>query len=386
MRLLREREKEMKLHEYQTKELLAQKGLPVMPGGTAESVEEAESAAQRIGYPVVLKSQVHVGGRGKAGGIRVVETPEELKPTATAIFGLTIKGIPVKKILVEKKVDLKTEYYLGIVFDRDRRSSTMLLSGKGGIDIEETAREDPKAIQRITADSDGRIYDFQIRRALPAIGIPREAHNAFIGICLTLYNTFTEMNCTLLEINPLGLDANGKLVLVDAKMIVDDNAIHRHKALGEYEKKDPENPDEVDAKENGLSYVKMDGNVGCIVNGAGLAMATMDMIKHFGGEPANFLDIGGSSNEGKVTHAMKLILHDPNVRSILVNIFGGITRCDDVAAGLIKATRNLGIDRPLFIRLSGTNEAVAHEMLEKENLQFTTDMEEAVRKAVEAIH
>jgi succinyl-CoA synthetase beta subunit len=365
--------------------LLSEKGLPVMPGLVADTPEEVLAAALKIGLPVVLKSQVHVGGRGKAGGIRVVEKQEDIIPQAGAIFNLTIKGLPVRKILVEKKVEVKSEYYLGIIFNRDQRSITLILSGEGGVDIEETAKNKPEAIKKINTDATGRIFDFQIRGALSSIGIPRALHNRFIGICLSLFDAYIKTDCTLLEVNPLGLNDAGELILVDAKMIVDDNGIYRNKKLQAFEESDPENPDEVEARNNGLSYVKMEGNVGCIVNGAGLAMATMDMIKHFGGEPANFLDIGGSSNEAKVTHAMKLILKDPNVRSILVNIFGGITRCDDVAAGLINASKSLKIDRPLTIRLSGTNEDQAHEMLEKEHMAFTTSMEDAVKKAVEAL-
>ncbi len=372
----------MKLHEYQSKELLGKNGMPIMPGRVAASAAEVPEIVEEIGLPVVLKAQVHVGGRGKAGGVRVVGSMEDVVPTAEKILGLTIKGLPVKKLLVTRACDIAKEFYFGVIFDREKRACTMILSGEGGVDIEETAKENPEAILKITSDTRGKIYDFQVRRAAAAMGVPRELHNQFIKLALALYDMFVDMDLTLLEINPLVVTDEGNLVLVDAKIITDDNAMYRRKEIKEFERADPENPDEVKAKEYGLSYVKLDGNVGCIVNGAGLAMATMDMVKHFGGEPANFLDIGGSSNTEKMKQAMKLILSDKNVKSILINIFGGITRCDDVAAGFIGALRSENIDRPVFIRLSGTNEEIAREMLEKENISADTRMEDAVKKAV----
>lgn len=376
----------MKLHEYQAKELLRGKGLPLMPGQVASTVDEAVSAATEIGYPVVLKSQVHVGGRGKAGGIRVVKNEADLKKNAAEIFALLIKDLPVKKILVEKKVDIKTEYYFGIIMDREKRAYTMLLSGEGGVDIEETAREKPDAIKKITSDEYGMIQDFQVRAALPSMGVPKELHNPFIKLALKLMDAFRQLDCSLLEINPLGVNDAGELILVDSKIITDDNALFRQKQLQEFEKTDPEHPEEVEAKDHGLSYVKLDGNVGCIVNGAGLAMATMDVIKHFGGDPANFLDIGGSSSVEKMSRAVELILSDGNVKVILVNIFGGITRCDDVARGLIEVLKTRKIEQPVFIRLSGTNEEIARELLNAENIPSTTRMEEAVKNAVGALN
>ena len=375
----------MKLHEYQAKKLLAENGFPVMRGGVAETVDEVGRIAAEIGLPVALKAQVHVGGRGKAGGIRIVENREKLIPEAEAIFRLTIKELPVKKILVEKKAEIRTEYYLGILFDRDNRAYTMLLSGEGGVDIEETARKNPEKIQRISADARGVIFDFRIRHALSALGVPRELHNAFISLALGLFALAIRLDCTLLEINPLGLNAAGELVLVDAKMIADDNGLYRQKALQEFADEDPESPREAEAGRQGLSYVKLEGNVGCIVNGAGLAMATMDIIKRFGGEPANFLDIGGSSSVEKVGRAMELLLSDENVRVVLINIFGGITRCDDVARGLIPVLTGGTVDRPVVIRLIGTNEDIARKMLDEAGIRSTTDMEEAARKAVEAL-
>jgi len=375
----------LKLQEYQTKRLLADRGLPVMPGRVAGSVAEVKEAAVEIGLPVALKAQVHVGGRGKAGGIKIVEKEEDLEPVAQKIFDLKIKELPVKKILVEKKADIQSEYYFGIILDREKHTYTMLLSGEGGVEIEETARKKPDAIRRISMDERGRIFDFQIRRELPELGVPKEHHNRFIKLALQLIRTFEEMDCSLLEINPLCLNTAGELVLVDAKMIADDNALYRHECLAGFEKEDPENPDELEAKEHGLSYVKLDGNVGCIVNGAGLAMATMDVIKRFGGEPANFLDIGGSSSTEKVTRAMDLILGDENVKVVLINIFGGITRCDDVAKGLIEALKQREMQQKVFIRLSGTNEDIARKLLDDEGIPSTTSMEEAVKNAVDSI-
>jgi succinyl-CoA synthetase beta subunit len=375
----------LKLHEYQAKKLLAENGFPVMRGGVAETVDEVGRIAAEIGLPVALKAQVHVGGRGKAGGIRIVENREKLIPEAEAIFRLTIKELPVKKILVEKKAEIRSEYYLGILFDRDNRTYTMLLSGDGGVDIEETARKNPEKIQRISADARGVIFDFRIRHALSALGVPRELHNAFIRLALDLFALAIRLDCTLLEINPLGLDAAGELVLVDAKMIADDNSLYRQKALQGFADEDPESPREAEAGRQGLSYVKLEGNVGCMVNGAGLAMATMDIIKRFGGEPANFLDIGGISSVEKVGRAMELLLRDENVRVVLINIFGGITRCDDVARGLIPVLTGGTVDRPVVIRITGTNEDIARKMLDEAGIRSTTDMEEAARKAVEAL-
>lgn len=375
----------MKLHEYQAKELLAKLGLPVMPGRIAENVEDVRRIAGEIGLPVVLKAQVHVGGRGKAGGIRIVESEEALVREATALFPLSIKGIPVKKVLVEKKADIKAEYYLGILFDRDNQTYTMLLSAEGGVDIEETTAENPDKIRKIQADSRCEIHDFRVRRALSELGVPRPVHTAFIRTALQLFELLKSHDCTLVEINPLGLDDRGGLILVDAKVVADDNGIFRQKVLREFEEKDPENPVEADVARHGLSYVKLEGNVGCMVNGAGLAMATMDSIKHFGGTPANFLDIGGSSSVEKVTRAMELLLSDENVKVVLINIFGGITRCDDVANGIIPFLKSGKVTRPVVIRLAGTNEDIALKMLERENIPSTTDMEEAVRKTVEAL-
>lgn len=372
----------MKLHEYQAKELLAKWDMPVMPGKVAAAAADVPAIIDEVGLPAVLKAQVHVGGRGKAGGIKIVDSKDDAVATAEAILNLTIKDLPVKKLLVTKACDIDREFYFGIIFDRENRTSTMILSGEGGVDIEETAQEKPEAIHKISSDERGLIYDFQVRRAAAAMGVPRELHNKFIKLALALFDMFKGMDLNLLEINPLVVTDQGELVLVDAKIITDDNAMYRQKDIKEFEQKDPESPDEVKAKEYGLSYVKLDGNVGCIVNGAGLAMATMDVIKHFGGEPANFLDIGGSSNTEKMKQAMKLILSDENVKSILINIFGGITRCDDVAAGFIEALKSENIDRPVYIRLSGTNEELAREMLEKEGVSADTRMEDAVRKAV----
>lgn len=362
--------------------IISKGGIPIVEGTITTTVDEAVQAASGLGYPVVLKSQVLVGGRGKAGGIKVVKSEEELHEKYAQLSQLSIKGYQVKKIYVVRAIDIRKEFYLAAIVDSANDDIVLIASSEGGVEIEETAKTNPDAIKKYYLQGDREI-DAQrfapfIRSVFDTPELQEQGQTVFAG----LLKTFFDNDCSLAEINPLVIDGSGTIYAADAKINLDDNALDRHEDLAALRDMDYEEPDEIEAKEKNLSFVKLDGNVGCIVNGAGLAMATMDIVKLCGGNPANFLDVGGSSNPEKVLNALKIILRSPDVRAILINIFGGITRCDDIAAGILEARRQMDLPVPLVIRLTGTNEAEAKEMLTKEGVETFSTMREAVEKVV----
>ncbi len=375
----------MKLLEYSSKEVLKRYGLPIQPGEVARTQEDVERILGTLKFPVVIKAQVPVGGRGKAGGVKLANTKEEALEKAKAILGMEIKGIKVKKVLITEAVDIDKEIYAGVVVDRRSKRPVVMVSSEGGVDIEEVARTKPEAIHKYAVDPILGFPPYRARElAFKVVDDPKLAVK-FASYLVKLYNAFVGLDAQLAEINPFVIDKNGELWAVDAKVIVDDNALFRHPDIERMRDMDYENLEELEAKQYGLSFVKLEGNVGCMVNGAGLAMATMDIIKKYGGEPANFLDVGGSSNPEKVTKAMEIILRDPNVKSIYVNIFGGITRCDDIARGLIEAFSSMDVKVPVVIRLTGTNEELGKKMLEESGLPLVTasTMAEGAQKAIE---
>jgi succinyl-CoA synthetase beta subunit len=372
----------MNLYEYQGKELFARFGLPVLPGQVAGTPEEARDIAASLGGTVVIKAQVLVGGRGKAGGVRLAHSPDEAYDRARDILALTIKGIPVRKVLVTQAADIARELYLSIVLDRSQKLPLIMLSAEGGVDIEEVARVSPEKIVKRHVPLTG-IRSYEARALFQPILKDGAQVAQAADILLRLCRVFTEGDCSLAEINPLAVTPEGKVVALDAKVILDDNADYRHRDWEVWRDDSGETPGARLAREHGLSYVKLDGDIGCVVNGAGLAMATMDLVKHYGGEPANFLDIGGSSNPEKVTAALKIITGDSHVRAILFNIFGGITRCDDVANGIVASLRASPLPVPLVIRLTGTNEEQARKILSEHGLGATTSMDDAVRMVIE---
>jgi succinyl-CoA synthetase beta subunit len=374
----------LKIHEADARGIFAEYGLPVPPSRMITKAGDAKAAAEELGCPVVVKAQVLVGGRGKAGGVKLASTPEEAVEKAEAILGLDIKGLTVEKVLVAKAVDIDKEFYVGMIFDRGSRRPMMMVSPEGGIDIEEVARTTPGKILKLPVNPDGGLMPFQVRRLASFLSSDKAVAKQIGRALKGLYEAFMGSDASLAEINPLVESPDGKVWAIDAKINLDDNALFRHSDIAEMRDDASEDQGEVTAREADLSFVKLDGKIGCIVNGAGLAMATMDMIKHFGGEPANFLDIGGSSSPEKVLSAMKIILRDKNVKAILINIFGGITRCDDVANGLIVAKEKLGLDIPLVVRLTGTNETEAKEILGSTEMIAADDMEAAVKKAITA--
>ena len=373
----------MKIHEYQAREIFRSHGLPVPPDRVAGTPEEADAAARELGDPVVVKAQVLVGGRGKAGGVKLAGSPAEAREKAAAILGMDIKGITVERVLVAPAVDIAAEAYAGIVVDRASRQPVMMVSPAGGVDIEEVARETPEKIERVRIDPRYGLLNHQAMALGFALYDDLESVRRAAGIFRGLYAAFVEVDASLAEINPLVVTQAGEILAIDAKINLDDNALFRHPDLAELRDPADEVPAETEAREKGLSYVKLDGNIGCIVNGAGLAMATMDLIKYYGAEPANFLDIGGSSNPEKVVNAMRIVLSDPNVRAVLFNIFGGITRCDDVANGIVEALDRLEVEVPIVIRLTGTNEEEALRILEGVGLPATRSMDEVVQRAIE---
>ncbi len=373
----------MKVHEYQAKELFVEHGLAVPEGKVATTAEQAEAIAAEIGDAVVVKAQVHVGGRGKAGGVKLAKTPAEAKEKAAAILGMDIKGLTVEKVLVTRAVDIAEEYYVGIILDRATKKPMFIVSAAGGMDIEQVAAETPEKILTAPVDPRYGARPYLLRKL--AFGVTKDpvVVKGISKALGALYEIFMAVDASLIEINPLVKTTDDEIWAVDAKLNVDDNALFRQPRIAEMRDMAEEDAAEIEAKEAGLSFVKLDGNVGCIVNGAGLAMATMDLVQYFGGTPANFLDIGGSSNPDKVVKAMEIILRDKGVKAILFNIFGGITRCDDVAAGLIKATESMEVPVPIVARLTGTNEEKAREMLEGTKLHPAVTMDEAVQKALE---
>ncbi len=376
----------MKLHEYQSKRLFAAHGVPISEGDVAITAQEARRIAKELGVPVIVKSQVLVGGRGKAGGIKLARTPDEAEKVAEQILALEIKGLPVRKVLLDKAVDIQKEIYLGIVIDRANRRAVMMASSEGGVEIEEVARTNPDAIKKITIDPFLGLRGYQTLALARGIGLPSEHFRSFGRIAQGLYEAFLACDASLAEINPLVITDVGTLLAVDGKMVVDDNGLFRHPELAEMRDLDEETLTEREAREAGLSYVQLDGEIGCMVNGAGLAMATMDIIKHFGGAPANFLDIGGGAQAKRVATALRLILADENVKAVLFNIFGGITRCDEVAKGILVAFEEVKPTVPLVARLVGTNEKEGREILDASGYQLitATTLAGAAQKAVAA--
>jgi succinyl-CoA synthetase beta subunit len=372
----------LKLHEYQAKDIFAKFGIPIQMGEVAASPEEARAIAAKIGKKVVIKAQVHVGGRGKAGGIKFASAPEEAYRVASHILSMSIKGLPVKKVMVGECVDVTDEYYLGIIVDRKSQKPVIMVSAAGGVDIEEVARESPEKIYKYIVDPMRGLLAYQARDLAFRIVRDRKFAMKTAGVLQKLYRVFTSVDASLAEINPFVRTPAGDMIALDAKISIDDNALERQPEIEKMRDLDAENPYETKAREKGLSYVKLEGSIGCIVNGAGLAMATMDMIKHYGGEPANFLDIGGSSSPEKVTTAMEIILSDKNVKAILFNIFGGITRCDDVAKGIVEALKHMRISVPVVVRLTGTNEEIAREILREVRVVPVTTMDEGVKEAI----
>jgi succinyl-CoA synthetase beta subunit len=377
----------VKIHEFQAKEIMRQYGIPIPPGEIAATPEQAREIAARIGGRVAVKAQVLVGGRGKAGGVKLAENPEEAAIKAAAILGMDIKGVTVRKVLVMAAVPITQEIYLGAVLDRAAKAVTFMCSAAGGVEIEQVARVNPEKIIRVSADPFLGLCDYQARQLAFGIGLPGNLVRDFVAIAKGLYATFMACDASLAEINPLVVTSDGKLTALDGKIVLDDNALYRHNDLAQLRDLDEEDPYERQAREADLNYVKLDGNIGCVVNGAGLAMATMDIIQLYGGSPANFLDVAGGARAEKVAVALRIILSDKDVKAVLFNIVGGITRCDEVARGIELATREVGATRtlpPMVIRLVGTNEIEACSLLNSCGMSTTTDLEDAARKVVAA--
>jgi succinyl-CoA synthetase beta subunit len=371
------------IHEYQAKELLRNEGVPIPPGEVASTPEEVERIAKQYGGTVVVKAQVHAGGRGKAGGVKLAKSPAEAKEIAAKILKLEIKGLPVLKVLVTPAADIANEAYVGIILDRASKKPVFMVSPAGGIDIEEVAATTPEKILKLPIDTRYGLQPYQASRLGFFLFDDVKKVRAAAKIMQSLYTAFMKNGCSLAEINPLVTTPAGDVVALDAKMVIDDNELDRHPELSALRDESAEEPSEVMARNANLTFIKLDGNVGCVVNGAGLAMATMDLVKYYGGEPANFLDIGGSSNPEKVVNALKIITSDPSVKAILFNIFGGITRTDDVANGIVTATKQNPLKVPIVIRLTGTNEEIAMKILGENGFSASNDMDEAVKKAVE---
>jgi succinyl-CoA synthetase beta subunit len=372
----------MKLHEYQSKQIFAKYGIPIPKGRVAATADEAKQIAKELGSRVVIKSQVLVGGRGKAGGIRLAKTPDEAAELAGQILAMEIKGLPVRKVLVDEAAAIETEIYLGITNDRAARKPEMMASSAGGVEIEEVARQTPEKIIKVHVDPLLGLRDYQARDIAAGIDLPREHWRQFGLIARGLWQAYIDCDATLAEINPLVITGENKLLAVDGKMLIDDNALYRQQALSEMRDLDVEAPSEIEARRYGLSFIKLDGNIGCMVNGAGLAMTTMDIIKLFGGSPANFLDIGGGASSEKVAAAMRIILTDPNVKAVMYNIFGGITRGDEVARGILAALAEVKTDVPMVIRLVGTNAEEGRRMLADANMITAETLADAAQKAV----
>ncbi|MBC7241255.1 MAG: ADP-forming succinate--CoA ligase subunit beta [Anaerolineae bacterium] len=374
----------MNLYEFQSKQIFAKHGIPIPKGELAQTPEEAEEIAARLGGRVVVKAQVLAGGRGKAGGIRLAETPAEARAAAEAILGMQIKGLTVRRVLVDQAADIAQELYLGIVLDRAGRRLVLMASAAGGVDIEEVAATTPEKIARVDIDPLLGLQPYQMRQVACDIELDRALLTQFTRIGLGLYEALMYSDATLAEINPLAVTAGGELLALDGKMVVDDNGLYRQPELARAREMLDESPAEREARQYGLSYVKLDGYIGCMVNGAGLAMATMDMTKLYGGAPANFLDIGGGARADRVAAALRIILADPNVRAVLINIFGGITRCDEVARGILEAFAQVPSKVPVVVRLIGTNEEEGRRLLAEANFITARTLSEAARLAVEA--
>ena len=376
----------MKLHEYQAKNLYAKYNIPIPKGRIAASASEARSLCEELGGKVVIKAQVLVSGRGKAGGVRLVKSPEEAEEATTNILSMKIKDLPVRKVLVDEAVSISKEIYLGITNDRVAQKPVLIASGAGGVDIEEVARKSPGKIAKMEVDPLLGLRDYQVRDIALSIDLPRQYWRPFGEIIYALWKVYIDCDAILAEINPLVITAENHLVALDAKIDLDENALFRHPDLADLRDIDGEDWSETQGRKFGVSFVKMDGDIGCMVNGAGLAMATMDIISHFGGKPANFLDIGGGASSEKVAAAIRLILADKNVRAILINVFGGITRCDEVAEGLVSACSEVATDVPLVVRLVGTNEEKVRQILSGASLVYADSLVEGAKKAIALVN
>jgi succinyl-CoA synthetase beta subunit len=384
----------MKIHEYQAKDIFKKYGLPVPNGIVAHNTHEAEEAAKELGTPVVVvKAQVHAGGRGKAGGVKLAKSPEEAGKIAAEMIGNRLKtyqnpeGLPINCVLVEAGVNIDKEFYVGLTLDREVSRPVLMVSAAGGMEIEEIAKTNPELIIKEHIDPAIGLLPYQARKIAYKVGITdKKLLSQFVKITMTLSKMYFDLDASLIEINPLVQTKEGEFICLDAKIDFDDNALFRHKDIQELEDTTQIDPLELEAQKWDLNYVKLDGNIGCMVNGAGLAMATMDTIKYYGGEPANFLDVGGTATVERVAAAFKLLLSDPNVKAIFVNIFGGIVRCDRIAGGIIEAAKQVELDRPLIVRLEGTNVELGRKMLEESGLNIipAKDMADGAQKAVKA--
>ncbi len=383
----------MKIHEYQAKELFAKFGISVPQGEVAETPEEAFSAAGRIGKKVVVKAQVHAGGRGKGGGVKMASASGEAKTEAEKIIGMNLvthqtgpEGKLVRKVLVEEAIEIENELYLGMVIDRETSCVVVIASEEGGMEIEVVASESPEKIVKEFIDPAVGLRPFQARKIAFGLNMPKELLRGTVKILLNLYRLFTETDTSLVEINPLAITKDGRILAADAKINFDNSALVKHPDIAKLRDLNEEEPTEIEAAEHNLSYVKLSGKVGCMVNGAGLAMATMDIIQHYGAMPANFLDVGGAASAERVEKAFNILLSDTNVKAVLINIFGGIVRCDRVANGVIEAAKRQGVSVPVIVRLAGTNSDIAAEILQSSDLKFTVaeNLADAARKAVEA--
>ncbi|MEP7133151.1 MAG: ADP-forming succinate--CoA ligase subunit beta [Acidobacteriota bacterium] len=384
----------MKVHEYQAKSLLARYGVPVPRGEVTDNPEEAREIAKRLGGRAVVKAQIHAGGRGKGGGVKVAKTADEAYEHAKKILGMTLitaqtgpEGRLVQKVLVEEALDIDRELYLSVTLDRGRGLPSMMVSKSGGMEIEEVAAKDPTAIVRETLDPGLGMFPFQARKLAFALGLSGQSFKNGVAFMPALFRAYLETDASLAEINPLLVTKAGDVLALDAKMTFDDNALFRHADIKAMRDLAEEDPLEVEASKFGLNYIKLDGNVGCMVNGAGLAMATMDLVKLAGGEPANFLDVGGGANEEQVKNAFRIILSDKNVRGVLINIFGGIMRCDIIANGVVAAVREMGLSLPVVVRLEGTNVDLGKQILRDSGLKITPadGLGDGARKVVEAV-
>ncbi|TMD61825.1 MAG: ADP-forming succinate--CoA ligase subunit beta [Chloroflexi bacterium] len=375
----------MKIHEYQAKDILARYGIPIQPGRVAYTPDEAEAIARELGGPVVIKAQVYVGGRGKAGGIQFGDTPEQARAAAAKVLGMDIKGLTVEKVLVVSKINIQEEYYLGIILDRKSQAPIVMVSKEGGIDIEEVAAKTPEKIIKQPIDMRWGLRPFEARAILARAGLPHQVIGKGGAILTALAKAFIESDASLAEINPLVLTSEGQVQAADAKILIDDNGLFRQKEYASWAESEESNPLEYEARQEGLTYVKLDGNVGIIGNGAGLVMTTLDMVARVGGRPANFLDIGGGAKAEVMYKALSFVARDPQVKGILVNIFGGITRGEEVAKGVIMAQAELPKGMPIVVRLSGTGAEEGKALLKDAGLDWGKDMREAAQKIVAAV-
>ncbi|MGB8956781.1 MAG: ADP-forming succinate--CoA ligase subunit beta [Tumebacillaceae bacterium] len=384
----------MNIHEYQGKAVLKKYGVTVPNGRVAFTVDEAVAIAEELGGKAVVKAQIHAGGRGKAGGVKLGKNLDEVRTYAEQILGMTLvthqtgpEGKVVKRLLIEELSDIKKEYYIGLVVDRATQRVVMMASEEGGTEIEEVAAHSPEKIFKEEVDPVAGLTNFQAVRLAAAINIPNDLIKHAVKFMTALYKAFVDNDCSIAEINPLVVTGDGRVVALDAKLNFDSNALYRHKDIFELRDLEEEDPKEIEASKFDLTYIALEGNIGCMVNGAGLAMATMDTIQHFGGTPANFLDVGGGATTEKVTAAFKIILSDPNVKGILVNIFGGIMKCDTIAEGVIAAAKEVGLSHPLVVRLEGTNVEKGKAMLNESGLNIVAadSLADAAQKIVELV-